>query len=85
MDYQLILDYVIGYGNCSKSYVRDVLAQHKGKPVNVLISSYGGLLSDGLDIMQHFRDHGDVTVYISGFTASAATVAAMGEKKVFMG
>ena len=85
MDYQLILDYVIGYGNCSKSYVRDVLAQHKGKPVNVLISSYGGVLSDGLDIMQQFRDHGDVTVYISGFTASAATVAAMGAKKVVMG
>lgn len=85
MDYQLILDYVIGYGNCSKSYVRDVLAKHKGKPVNVLISSYGGLLSDGLDIMQQFRDHGDVTVYISGFTASAATVAAMGAKKVVMG
>ena len=85
MDYQLILDYVIGYGNCSKSYVRDVLAKHKGKPVNVLISSYGGLLSDGLDIMQQFRDHGDVTVYISGFTASAATVAAMGAKKVIMG
>ena len=85
MDYQLILDYVIGYGNCSKSYVRDVLAKHKGKPVNVLISSYGGLLSDGLDIMQQFRDHGDVTVYISGFTASAATVAAMGAKKIVMG
>lgn len=85
MDYQLILDYVIGYGNCTKSYVRDVLAKHKGKPVNVLISSYGGLLSDGLDIMQQFRDHGDVTVYISGFTASAATVAAMGAKKVVMG
>ena len=85
MDYQLILDYVIGYGNCTKSYVRDVLAKHKGKPVNVLISSYGGVLSDGLDIMQQFRDHGDVTVYISGFTASAATVAAMGAKKVVMG
>ncbi len=85
MDYHIILDYTIGYCHCNVSYVRDVLARHKGKPVKVLISSYGGLLGAGLDIMQAFRDHGDVTAYISGFTASAATVAAMGAKKIVMG
>ncbi|MBR2607138.1 MAG: ATP-dependent Clp protease proteolytic subunit [Bacteroidaceae bacterium] len=61
------------------------MSRHKGRPVNVLISSPGGLLDNGLDIMRQFRDHGDVTVYISGFTASAATVAAMGAKKIVMG
>ena len=85
MDYQLYLNTTIGCWNCSKTAVREVLARHKNKPVNVLISSPGGLLDDGLDIMQQFKDHGDVTAYISGFTASAATVAAMGAKKIVMG
>jgi len=85
MDYQLILNTTIGCWNCSKTFVREILSRHKGRPVNVLISSPGGLLDDGLDIMRQFRDHGDVTVYISGFTASAATVAAMGAKKIVMG
>ena len=85
MDYQLYLNTTIGFWNSSKTAVREVLAKHKNKPVNVLISSPGGLLDDGLDIMQQFKDHGDVTVYISGFTASAATVAAMGAKKIVMG
>lgn len=85
MDYQLYLNTTIGFWNCSKTAVREVLAKHKNKPVNVLISSPGGLLDDGLDIMQQFKDHGDVTAYISGFTASAATVAAMGAKKIVMG
>lgn len=85
MDYQITLDSTIGCWYCSKAAVHEVLARHKGKPVNVLISSLGGLLDDGLDIMRQFRDHGDVTAYISGFTASAATVAAMGAKKIVMG
>lgn len=85
MDYHLYLNTTIGCWNCSKTAVREVLARHKNKPVNVLISSPGGLLDDGLDIMQQFKDHGDVTAYIAGFTASAATVAAMGAKKIVMG
>ncbi len=85
MDYQIILNTTIGCWNCSKASVREALSHYKNKPVNVLISSPGGLLDDGLDIMRQFRDHGDVTVYISGFTASAATVAAMGAKKIIMG
>lgn len=85
MDYQLYLNTTIGFWNSSKTAVREVLAKYKDKPVNVLISSPGGLLDDGLDIMQQFKDHGDVTVWISGFTASAATVAAMGAKRIVMG
>ncbi len=85
MDYHLYLNTTIGCWNSSKIAVREVLARYAGTPVNVLISSPGGFLDDGLDIMQQFRDHGDVTAYISGFTASAATVAAMGAKKIVMG
>lgn len=85
MDYQIILNTTIGLWGCSKTAVRDVLSRYKNKHVDVLISSPGGFLDAGLDIMQQFKDHGDVTAYISGFTASAATVAAMGAKKIVMG
>lgn len=85
MDYQLYLNTTIGCWNSSKTAVREVLSHYAGKPVNVLISSPGGFLDAGLDIMQQFKDHGNVTAYISGFTASAATVAAMGAKKIVMG
>lgn len=84
MDYQLIIDYTIGRWGYSKQYVRSILAGYKGKHIDVKISSYGGDLDHGLDIRQQFVDHGDVTVHIHGFTASAATVIAMGAKKVCM-
>lgn len=84
MDYQLIIDYTIGCWGYSKQYVRSILAGYKGKHIDVKISSYGGDLDHGLDIRQQFVDHGDVTVHIHGFTASAATVIAMGAKKVCM-
>lgn len=56
----------------------------KGKPCTVRINSYGGDVMTALDIRQQFLDHGDVTVYIVGMTASAATILAMGAKKVVM-
>lgn len=84
MTYQLTIDEFIGRWSYSKQWVRGVLASYKGKPVNVKISSLGGDLDHGLDIRQQFVDHGDVTVYLSGFVASAATVIAMGAKRVVM-
>lgn len=85
MTYQLIIDYNIGSWGYSKQYVRNVLAGYKGKHVDVKISSLGGDLDHALDIRQQFLDHGDVTVYLSGFVASAATVIAMGAKRIVMG
>ncbi len=84
MNYQLILDYQIGLWGYSKQYVRRVLAPYKGKHVDVKITSLGGDLDHGLDIRQQFIDHGDVTVYLSGFVASAATIIAMGAKRIVM-
>ncbi len=84
MNYQLIIDYTIGSWGYSKQYVRNVLSGYKGKHVDVKISSPGGELDHGLDIRQQFLDHGDVTVYLSGFVASAATVIAMGASRVVM-
>lgn len=84
MNYQLILDYTIGYWGYTKQYVRAALAAYKGKHVDVKITSLGGDLDHGLDIRQQFIDHGDVTVYLSGFVASAATIIAMGAKRIVM-
>ena len=84
MDYQLVIDDFIGRWGYSKQYVRSVLSRYKGKHVAGKISSFGGELDHGLDMNSQFRDHGDVTVYLSGMVASSATVAAMGAKKVVM-
>lgn len=84
MTYHLIIDYTIGACGYSKQYVRNVLDRYKGKHVDVKISSLGGDLDHGLDIRQQFLDHGDVTVYLSGFVASAATIIAMGAKRIVM-
>lgn len=82
MDYNLIIDSFIGPYAYSKTYVRSILAGQKGKHVDVKISSLGGDLGHGLDIRQQFLDHGDVTVYLSGCVASAATVIALGAKRI---
>lgn len=84
MKYQIIIDSFIGPWAYSKQYVRNKLKEYEGKHVDVLISSPGGSVDHGFDIMQQFKDHGDVTVYLSGLVASAATIIAMGAKRVIM-
>ncbi len=81
--YHIHIDSYIGYP-ISKGYVRSKLSPLKGQAVNVRINSYGGSVCDGLDIRQQFVDHGDVTAYIFGMTASAATIIAMGAKRIVM-
>lgn len=83
MDYNFDIDATIGYP-ITKQYVRGKLASCKKKPCAVRINSYGGDVQTALDIRQQFLDHGDVTAYIFGMTASAATVLAMGAKKICM-
>lgn len=82
-NYNIDIDSYIGYP-ISKGYVKSKLEPLKGKPCTVRINSYGGDVMTALDIRQQFLDHGDVTVYIVGMTASAATILAMGAKKVVM-
>lgn len=82
-NYNIDIDSYIGYP-ISKGYVKSKLEPLKGKPCTVRINSYGGDAMTALDIRQQFLDHGDVTVYIVGMTASAATILAMGAKKVVM-
>ena len=79
MDYNIIIDDYIGgwWSSVNKQSIRRQLSEHQGEHVDVKISSLGGSLDDGLDIRQQFLDHGDVTVYLHSFVASAATVIAM--------
>lgn len=81
--YNIDIDSYIGYP-ISKGYVKSKLQPMKGKPCTVRINSYGGDVQTGLDIRQQFIDHGQVTAYIIGMTASAATILAMGARKVVM-
>ena len=84
MEYHIYINDTIGWP-ISARYVRQELAKYKGKTCNVFINSFGGSVSDALEIRQMFLDHGDVTCYIHGMTASAATILAMGAKKIVMG
>lgn len=84
MQYDIDIDNAISDWYCSKQYVKQRLASCKSSAVSVRINSPGGLVSHGLDIAQQFRDHGNVTAYIFGMTASAATIVAMGCKKIIM-
>lgn len=83
MKYQITIE---GYiGSWTKRMVRDVLRDNEGKPVNVSIGSLGGEVSAALAIYQMFKEHGDVTAdFQAGFSASAATLCAMGAKTVRM-
>lgn len=83
MKYQIS---ITGYiGSWTKLMVRDILKANKDKHVDVAIDSLGGEVSAGLAICQMFKSHGDVTVdFQAGFSASAATICAMGASKIRM-
>ena len=82
--YDIEIDSYIGYP-ISKKYIREELERCGNRPVTVRINSYGGDVCTALDIRQQFLDHGDVTCYVFGMTASAATILATGAKKLYMG
>lgn len=84
MNYDIYINSSIGWP-FSADYVRGELNKCMKKPCNVYISSLGGAVIDALQIRQMFVEHGDVTVHLHGFVASAATIIAMGAKKIVMG
>ena len=81
--YDLYLTGTVGW-NISAGYVKYVLDNSKGKPVNVAISSLGGFVDTGLQIYELFKNHGEVNVEFLGMSASAATFMAMGAKSIKM-
>ena len=53
--YALHLKGFVGGADFDRNYVDYVLAQHVGKPVNVLIDSLGGSVATALSIASAFR------------------------------
>ncbi len=84
MKYDIEISGEIGWWPNTSGNIRAKLSEAKGKPVAVRIASPGGSVADALDIFQQFRDHGQVTAYLYGPVASAATIIAMGAAKVVM-
>ena len=82
MYYNIDINSQIGPRYFSKQLIKAQLEPLKNKPVNMRISSLGGSLAHGLDIRQQLLDHGNVTAYLYGMVASAATIVATGAKKV---
>lgn len=67
------------------SMVRSVVRQREGKELRLGISSLGGDVNTALSIYQMLRAHGNVTAdLMAGFNASAATLIAMGARRVRM-
>lgn len=84
-NYHLFLKGEVGSrwsGNFTSDMVNWVLDKHKDSEVNVLINSLGGYTHEGLAISSLFKIHGNVHVHFIGQSASAATIAAMGAKKI---
>lgn len=83
--YNLYINDTIGWP-ISEEYVRDALKKApEGEEFSVYVNSFGGDVATALGIRQQFADHGNVSVYIYGMTASAATILAMGAKRIYMG
>lgn len=83
MKFDITISGTIGW-SVTGDYIRYKLSTMKNKRVDVVICSLGGYITDGLDIYQQFREHGDVHAHFVGMSASAATVLAMGCKTVDM-
>lgn len=83
MEFDIDINSYIGYP-ISSEYIRSLLKEQNGKELRVRICSLGGDVVTALDIYSMFKNHGNVTVYIQGMTASAATVIAMGARRVVM-
>ncbi|GAA4093177.1 head maturation protease, ClpP-related [Mucilaginibacter panaciglaebae] len=75
----------IGSGTLSSTYLHQQLEAAAGQDVDVHISSVGGSAFDAIAIYDLLKKYtGNVTTYVDALAASAASVVAMGGKKVIM-
>jgi ATP-dependent Clp endopeptidase proteolytic subunit ClpP len=76
------IDGVIGW-DVFPSEVSAQLKKFKGEPVDILFSSPGGYISDGLAIFNHIHDYaGETTAIIIGMAASMASYIPLAADKV---
>lgn len=81
-NYDLFLKGGVGGWYFSSEFVNWSLDKKKNEEVHVLINSLGGYTHEGVAISSLFKLHGNVHVHFVGHNASAATIAAMGAKKI---
>lgn len=65
-----------------RSELQYYLNKNAGKPVLLIVNSYGGDVNEGLKISKMLEDHGDVVVRFIGCCASAVTWMAFGAKGI---
>lgn len=68
--YNIQLKGYVGGADFDRKAVDKTLAEHSGKPVNVLIDSLGGSLATGLSISAAFKQHGNVSVHFVSLNVS---------------
>lgn len=81
-NYDLFLKGGVGDWPFNADMVNYVLDKHKDSEVHVLVDSLGGYTNVAVSISSLFKLHGNVHVHFVGHNASAATIAAMGAKRV---
>lgn len=84
MAYTIDIDSFIGQYGYSKIFVKNILSKNTSNEIKVRLNSLGGSVDDALDIAAQFQDHGNVTIDMFAFNASASTVLSLGAKKVRM-
>lgn len=83
--YGTVGDDLWGEGFTARDVLSALATIGRGNPVDVRINSGGGYTDDGAAIYNALRSHrGDVTVYVDGIAASAASVIAMAGDKIVM-
>lgn len=81
-NYNLFLKGDVGGWTFSSDMVNWILEKNKDSEVHVLVNSLGGYTHEALSISSLFKLHGNVHVHFIGANASAATIAAMGAKRI---
>lgn len=74
------IDSYIGEWGYSNRYVKSYLNSAGKNPVTCRVCSSGGDFMMAINIKDQFATHGNVTVDISGYAASAATLIGLGAK-----
>lgn len=75
-------DWWTGERGITAKAVKEFLDKNKDKELNILVSSPGGYIDEGLTICELIAAHGNCNMYIVGMTASAATFLCMKAKTV---
>lgn len=79
-----LYDVIDPYWGISASEIVKQIAELKGTPIHLRINSPGGDVFDGRAIATAIAQHGNVTAWIDGLAASAATYVATAAKEVNM-